>query len=360
MELFNQDTAFFRDLRKIVAECRQRAYFAVNVGQVAMNWLLGKRIVEQEQNGSERAEYGKHVIRFASEMLTSEFGRGFSESNIRSFRKFFLEYKDLAIQQTESAISYDTNQQTVPALLPWSHYEKLMRIADLNARAWYEAEAKREMWSLRTLERNISTQYYERMLLSQVKDEVRGEMKVKTAEYDSNRLAFIKNQTMLEFLGLPSDNKFTETELESAILNNIEGFLMEMGRGFALVARQRLIRTEARDYYIDVVFYNYITKCFFLVDLKIGRITHQDVGQMDMYVRMYDELIKQNDDNPTIGIVLCDKTDSALAKYSILKGNEQIFASKYQLILPSAAQLQEEINRQAELIREQLESKTNK
>lgn len=319
-----------------------------------MNWRIGQRIVEQEQGGSERAEYGKYVIKLASESLTEEYGRGFSESNIRSFRKFYTEYKELAIQQTVSAES-SAIQQTLSVLLPWSHYERLMRVINIEARKWYENEARQEMWSYRTLDRNISTQYYERMLLSQVKDSVHNEMLSNTSEYQNNKLAYIKNPTVLEFLGLESNSGYTETDLEKAILNNIEEVLMEMGKGFALVARQKLIRTEARDYYIDLVFYNFITKCFFLVDLKIGRVTHQDVGQMDMYVRMYDELQRQQDDNPTIGIVLCAETDPAIARYSILKGNEQIFATKYRLVLPSPQELQAEINHQTELIRLQLE-----
>jgi len=349
-EIANSDKCFIHDLKKIVDDCRRQAYRTVNYAQVMMNWRIGQRIVEQEQGGSERAEYGKYVIKLASESLTEEYGRGFSESNIRSFRKFYTEYKELAIQQTVSAES-SAIQQTLSVLLPWSHYERLMRVINIEARKWYENEARQEMWSYRTLDRNISTQYYERMLLSQVKDSVHNEMLSNTSEYQNNKLAYIKNPTVLEFLGLESNSGYTETDLEKAILNNIEEVLMEMGKGFALVARQKLIRTEARDYYIDLVFYNFITKCFFLVDLKIGRVTHQDVGQMDMYVRMYDELQRQQDDNPTIGIVLCAETDPAIARYSILKGNEQIFATKYRLVLPSPQELQAEINHQTELIR---------
>lgn len=348
---------FLSDLRHIVNSCRQMAYRAVNTAQVAMNWLIGQRIVEQEQQGKERAQYGKYVIRIASENLTAEFGRGFSIANIKSFRKFYQEFKSLPIGQAVSAQSHVSIGQTLSAQLPrlsWSHYERLMRVDNLEARNWYLHEAEEQMWSYRTLDRNISTQYYDRMLLSQVKDSVRQEMKDKTANYQADKLAFIKSPAVLEFLGLPPNSGYTEANLEKAILDNLQNFLMEMGKGFALVARQQLIRTEARDYYIDLTFYNYLLKCFFLVDLKIGRITHQDVGQMDMYVRMYDELKRGTDDNPTIGIVLCAETDPAIAKYSILKGNEQIFASKYQLILPPAEELQKEINRQTELIRTQL------
>lgn len=360
METTAQNTsekAFLAELKNIVSSCRRNAYQAINTAQVMMNWLIGQRIVEQEQQGKTRAQYGKYVVSLASKTLTAEYGKGFSVSNLKSFRKFYIEFKTLAIGQTPSAQLPAQVQKPLPAelsKLSWSHYERLMRVENLEARAWYMHEAETEMWSFRTLDRNISTQYYERMLLSQVKGDVKHEMNEQTADFQKDRLAFIKSPTVLEFLGLPPNSGYTETNLENAILDNIQHFLMEMGKGFALVARQQLIRTEARDYYIDLTFYNYILKCFFLVDLKIGRITHQDVGQMDMYVRMFDELKRGADDNPTIGIVLCAETDPAIAKYSILKGNEQFFASKYQLVLPTAEELQKEINRQTELIRTQL------
>lgn len=346
-----QEENFINDLKTIISACRQKAYSAINTAQVIMNWNIGKRIVEQEQVGKAKAQYGKHIIQLASQELTAEFGNGFSESNIRSFRKFYIEFNSLPIQQTASA--------KLPKL-SWSHYERLMRVDNKEARMWYMNEAETQMWSVRTLDRNISTQYYERLLLSQVKEEVKEEMTIQTANYQNDKLAYIKNPTVLEFLGLQPNSSYTEQKLEKAIIDNIQKFLMEMGKGFALVSRQEIIRTETTDYYIDLVFYNYLLKCFFLVDLKIGRITHQDVGQMDMYVRMYDELKKGEDDNPTIGIVLCAETDSAIAKYSILKGNEQIFASKYELILPKAEELQAEINRQTELIKMQLGIDSNK
>ena len=283
--------------------------------------------------------------------------------NWHNFRKFYIEFLDSTIGQTLSAESMESIGQTLPAGLSWSHYERLMRVENLEARTWYIKEAEAEMWSYRTLDRNISTDYYGRMLLSQVKNDVHTEMQQKTSAYQADKLAFIKSPTVLEFLGLPQNAGYTESTIENAILNNIQQFLMELGKGFALVARQQIIRTEARDYFVDLTFYNYILKCFFLVDLKIGRITHQDVGQMDMYVRMFDELKRGEGDNPTIGIVLCAETDPAIARYSILKGNEQIFASKYQLVLPTPEELQKEINRQTALIRPQLaleNSKTKK
>lgn len=211
------------------------------------------------------------------------------------------------------------------------------------------------MWSVRTLDRNINTQYYERMLLSQVKEPVEQEMKEKTADFQRDKLEFIKNPTVLEFLGLPSNKGYQEKDLEQAILDNLSEFLLEMGKGFAFVARQQLIRTEAEDYYVDLVFYNYLLKAFVLVDLKVGKISHQDVGQMDMYVRMYDELKRSEGDNPTIGILLCAQTDRDIARYSVLKGNEQIFASKYKLLLPSEEELANEISRQKEIFQLQFQ-----
>ena len=314
-----------------------------------MNWLIGRRIVEEEQAGEVRAKYGKHVIELASKALTEEFGKGFSETNIRSFRKFYIEFQHLAIQQALSAESIIQIQQTVSAKLSWSHYERLMRVENLQARQWYEQEAQEQMWSYRTLDRNISTLYYERMLMSQVKESVVQEMQEKTKEFQQDKLEFIKNPAVLEFLGLPSNKGYKEQELEQAILDNLQGFLLEMGKGFAFVARQELVRTDTEDYYIDLVFFNYLLNCFVLVDLKVGKITHQDVGQMDMYVRMFDELKRGEGHNPTIGIVLCSETSKDMARYSILKGNEQLFATKYKLLLPTPEELQAEIENQKQI-----------
>ena len=368
-----EERDFLESLKQIVRSARGMAYASINYAQVQANWLLGRRIVEQMQKGEEKAEYGTYIIKLASEGLTEEFGKGYSETNIRSFRKFYLTFKDLQIQQTLSAESTGkigqavsdqlTNQiqqtvsakskadiwQTLSARLSWSHYERLMRVENEEARRWYLKEAVEQMWAVRTLDRNINTQYYERMLISQVKEPVEQEMKEKTEAFQRDKLEFIKNPTVLEFLGLPGNKGYKEKDLEQAILDNLSDFLMEMGKGFAFVARQQLIRTEAEDYYIDLVFYNYLLKAFVLVDLKVGKITHQDVGQMDMYVRMYDELKRTEGDNPTIGILLCSQTDTDIARYSILKGNEQIFASKYKLILPTEEELAREISKQKEI-----------
>ena len=356
------------DLKTIVSKARSKAFAAVNYSLVERNWRIGKRIVEEEQNGEARAEYGKHIIEVASAALTEEFGKGFSETNIRTFRKFFLIFRNLEIQQTVSAESNLPKQQTLsdnlsshfqkgqtpPAqfklrLLPWSHYERLIRIEDKRARDWYAKEAFEQGWSYRTLSRNINTLYYERLLMSKDKAPVEKEMKEKTNEFQQDKLEYIKSPVVMEFLGLPSDSSLKESKLESAIIDNLEKFLMEMGKGYALVARQQHIRTEENDYYIDLVFYNYLIKSFILVDLKVNRITYQDVGQMDMYLQMYDKKKKGPDDNPTIGIILCAETDSDVARYSTLAKNDQMFAAKYKLYLPDKEDLRREIERQKEL-----------
>jgi predicted nuclease of restriction endonuclease-like (RecB) superfamily len=371
----SEEQSFVNELKQIVLSARQQAYSAINFSQVCANWFIGQRIVEQEQAGQNRAEYGKRLIKLVAQELTNEFGKGYSETNIKSFRRFYVEFQDVTIGQALPAkfnseekeigqappAQFKNNlqlneikiQQALPAILSWTHYERLMRVANRKARDWYMKEAAAQMWSYRTLDRNISTQYYERLLLSQVKGGVEEEMKQKTAVFQSDKLEFIKNPTVLEFLGLPGNKGYSEKDLEAAILNNLQNFLMELGKGFAFVERQQLIRTETEDYFIDLTFYNYILKCFVLFDLKIGKITHQDVGQMDMYVRMFDELKRSEDDNPTIGIVLCSETDANIARYSVLKGNEQLFATKYQLYLPSVKELQEEIERGTALIKMQ-------
>ena len=364
----DEDNMLVNDLRSIVSKARSKAFAAVNYSLVERNWRIGQRIVEQEQNGASRAEYGKHVIEVASAALTKEFGKGFSETNIMNFKKFYLKFKELTIHQTLSEEFKKQKQQTLSAessllpqkdqtqsaqfelrLLPWSHYERLIRVEDKKAREWYAKEAFNEGWSYRTLNRNINTLYYERLLMSKKKQPVVNEMQDKTKAYQQDKLEYIKSPVVLEFLGLPEDTSLAESKLETAIINNLEKFLMEMGKGYALVARQQHIRTEENDYYIDLVFYNYLIKSFILVDLKVNRITYQDVGQMDMYLQMYDKMKKGPDDNPTIGIILCTETDSDVARYSTLAKNDQMFAAKYKLYLPDKEDLRREIERQKEL-----------
>ena len=351
----DEDNMLVNDLRSIVSKARSKAFAAVNYSLVERNWRIGQRIVEEEQNGASRAEYGKHVIEVASAALTEEFGKGFSKTNIRSYRKFYLLFSDMGIQQAVPAIftalvkGENQTHFTNLNILPWTHYERLIRVEDKQAREWYAKEAFNEGWSYRTLNRNINTLYYERLLMSTKKQPVVDEMQDKTKAYQQDKLEYIKSPVVLEFLGLPEDTSLAESKLETAIINNLEKFLMEMGKGYALVARQQHIRTEENDYYIDLVFYNYLIKSFILVDLKVNRITYQDVGQMDMYLQMYDKMKKGPDDNPTIGIILCTETDSDVARYSTLAKNDQMFAAKYKLYLPDKEDLRREIERQKEL-----------
>ena len=364
----DEDNMLVNDLRSIVSKARSKAFAAVNYSLVERNWRIGQRIVEQEQNGASRAEYGKHVIEVASAALTEEFGKGFSYTNIANYKRFYLTFNNLQILQTVSEEFNNPIQQTLPAkssaphkedkaesaqselrLLPWSHYERLIRVEDKKAREWYAKEAFEQGWSFRTLNRNINTLYYERLLMSKKKQPVVNEMQDKTKAYQQDKLEYIKSPVVLEFLGLPEDTSLAESKLETAIINNLEKFLMEMGKGYALVARQQHIRTEENDYYIDLVFYNYLIKSFILVDLKVNRITYQDVGQMDMYLQMYDKMKKGPDDNPTIGIILCTETDSDVARYSTLAKNDQMFAAKYKFYLPDKEDLRREIERQKEL-----------
>ena len=241
-------------------------------------------------------------------------------------------------------------------ILTWSHYKRLLQVTNVDARAWYLQEAAEQIWSYRTLDRNIGSQYYERLLLSQRKETVKSEMEALTAPFEHDRMEFIKNPTVAEFIGLAPNSDFTESDLEKAIIGNLQKSLLELGKGFSFVARQKLVRTEKKDYFIDLVFYNYILKSFVLIDLKTTTITHQDVGQMDMYVRMYDERVRGEGDNPTIGIVLCSETDEDIARYSVLHDNDRLFASKYMLYMPTEKELREEIERQKEFYRLQHET----
>lgn len=231
-------------------------------------------------------------------------------------------------------------------MLSWTHYRTLLQVHDPTAREWYAREAADQAWAVKTLQRNISSQYYERMLLTQHPDAVRREMERITEPYQQDKLEFIHNPVIAEFMGLSEDNTYQESDLESAIITHLQKFMMELGKGYAFVARQQRIHTEKREYFIDLVFYNYILKCFVLIDLKTSAVTHQDVGQMDMYVRMYDELKRTEGDNPTLGILLCSDTDDDIARYSVLHDSEQLFAAKYRLCLPSEEELRREIETQ--------------
>ena len=362
-----KETIFVNDLRTIVSAARDASYRMANLMQVAQNWLIGRRIVEQEQQGKIRAEYGKHVVELASQVLTKEFGQGFSETQIRNFRKFYLTFSGLQIQQTvptEFRSRLASIQQTMPAessdngiampvQLSWSHYERLIRVADPDARFWYMHEAATQQWDYRTLKRNIDSQYYYRLAQTpkSQRQEVIDEMCRLTADYENEKSTFVKNPMLVEFLGLKHRDAFTESKLEQAILDHLEHFLMEMGKGYALVDRQMHIHTEDNDYYIDLVFYNYLLKCFVLVDLKTTKVSYEDVGQMDMYLKLFDTYKRPEGDNPTIGIILCSETNADVARFSTLATNKQMYASKYLTYMPSKEVLAREIEQQKEIFR---------
>lgn len=325
-------TTFHADIKNILEQARTKARSAVNAAMVEAYWLIGRRIVEEEQHGHHKAEYGSRLLENLSKALAADFGKGFSYANLRNFRQFYLTYPN-------QEICY-----TVCSKLSWSHNRLIMRVDDPKARAYYLKEGVAQQWSVRQLERNIQTHSFQRLLSSHG---------VASAENTANGNAlgdFIKDPYVLEFLQLPEAGQFKENRLEQAIIDELQKFLLELGKGFSFVARQMRISTETSHFYIDLVFYNYLLKCFVIIDLKIGKLSHQDIGQMDMYVRMFDDLKRGEDDNPTIGIILCDSKDETVVKYSILQGSQQIFASKYQRVLPTEAELIAEIEREKRLI----------
>ncbi|MBE6130234.1 MAG: DUF1016 domain-containing protein [Erysipelotrichaceae bacterium] len=325
------------DVKQIIDDSRNIVYKTIDIVLLQRNWLIGKRIYEEELKETRKENYGREIIVTLSKELTKIYGKGFDRNNLYNYLKFYKIYQN---------IFYTVCKQS---FLSWSHYRLLISINDKNARIWYEKEAYKNAWSVRTLQRNISTQYYYRMLSSQIKENIKNDDEEAIVEEKIKHLEHIKNPLILDFLGIPENAKLRESVLEQAILSNLQVILMELGKGYAFVGRQYHIRTDNGDYYVDLVFYNYILKCFILVDLKVGEITHQDIGQMDMYVRMFDELIKDKSDNPTLGIVLCSETNADIAKYSILKGNEHLFATKYKLYLPNELDLKAEIEHQKEI-----------
>jgi len=333
---------FYQSVAEILRAARANAYRAVNFAMVEAYWNVGRMIVEEEQQGKERAEYGAALIKNLSIRLSGEFGKGFTESNLWNFRQFYLAFP-----------AQDPRNQKLYALrreLTWTHYRLLMRVEKPDARAWYLKEAADQNWSTRALERQINSLYYERLLMSRDKAVVTEEMQQKTAPLAPTPQDFIKDPYVLEFLGIPDAHPFREAELEQAIIGKLQAFMLELGKGFAFVARQQRISTETKDFFVDLVFYNYILKCFVLVDLKTSELTHQDIGQMDMYVRLFEDTIKGADDNPTVGIILCTEKDHTVVKYSVLNENRQLFASKYMLYLPTEEALREELERERALV----------
>lgn len=324
------------DAIRIVESAQSAAYRAVNVAMVWRNWLLGRRIAVEEFKGEDRAEYGKEVIKTLARTIADAGYKGLNRINLYYCVRFYRAFPQIV---------YALREQS-GTVLPWTHYRSLLRVTSPDARDWYEHEAQVQSWSSRTLDRNIQSQYYERMLLSQHPDKAQREMERITEPYQHDKLEFVKNPVVAEFLNLDPKGDFTETELEASIISNLQKFLLELGKGYAFMARQKHIRTEKQDYFIDLVFYNVILKCYMLIDLKTSKVTHQDVGQMDMYVRMYDELVKGADDNPTLGIVLCADTDEDIARYSVLHDSDQLFAAKYETYLPTQEELRAEIETQ--------------
>ena len=341
----NIHTSLFTDVLQILQTARQTAYTAVNSAMVESYWLMGKRIVEEEQKEEKKASYGEAILKTLSVALAQEFGKGFSYANLHNFRQFYLTYPD------------NSNCYALRSNLSWMHHRLIMRVENALAKTYYLKECAEQMWSSRTLERNLNTFYFERILSSQNKNE--GLHNTDIAQIPSAS-DFIKDPYIFEFLNIPQPAKELEQNVESALIDNLQQFLLELGKGFSFVRRQFRISTETSHFYIDLVFYNYILKCFVLFDLKTTKLSHQDTRQMDMYIRMFDDLKKQENDNPTLGVILCADKDETVVKYSILHDSTQLFAAKYMSYLPTEAELIAEIERERSIIESQLAEKNDK
>jgi len=331
-----------RELREFITESRRQIVRAVDFAQVQTCWGVGRYIVEFEQGGAAKASYGTKLLPRLAETLTAEFGRGFDARNLQNMRLFYLAFPIW---------------NAVSSKLTWTHYRTLLRIEDVKAREWYISETISQNWSSRALERQISRLYYERLLSSRDKKTVRKEAEEKIAELPSSPRDFVRDPVLLEFLGLSEMGRLLETDLEQRLIDHLQSFLLELGKGFAFIGRQVRVSTESKDFYIDLVFYNYLLKCFVIFDLKPRELTHEDIGQMDMYVRMYDELHRGKGDNPTVGIILCAAKDASIARYSVLHGSEQMFASRYKLVLPTEDELRLELIREQRLLDRTMPSK---
>ena len=353
--------SLIQDACIIIDQAQETAYRQINETLIKRNWLLGMRI-QHEVLKDKRAEYGKQVIKILAQSLVERYGKGFQTANLYHFVAFYNYHPDIfyAVSRKSADNEFDNifhsvsrkSENILHSLrakssirLDWTHYRIILQESSKEARDWYEQEAAREMWSTRTLQRNVSSQYYHRLLQSQNKDAVRGEMKQLTAPLQ-DKLEYLKNPVVAEFLGFKNNTDYTESDLEQSIIDHLIPFLMEMGKGFTLADRQKRIHTEKEDYYIDLVFYNYNLHCFVLVDLKTTKLRHQDVGQMDMYVKMYDEMMCPQGHNPTIGILLCADTDEDVAHYSVLNGSDQLYAAKYLTYMPTKEELRREIEQQ--------------
>jgi predicted nuclease of restriction endonuclease-like (RecB) superfamily len=321
---------YINEIKTLLAQARQKSYQAINSIMVETYWKIGEKIVLEEQNGNTRANYGEAVLKTLSVALTEEFGKGFSYANLRNIRQFYYTYPNFEICYT------------LCSKLTWSHNRLIMRVENQEARNYYLSEAAQQQWSVRTLERNINTFYFQRLLSNQ--NEVNSSLET------INIKDFIKDPYVFEFLNIPEMHQPSEKELEQNLISKLSSFVMEMGKGFSFVGNQYRISTEAEHFYIDLVFYNYILKCFVLIDLKMGKLTHQDIGQMDMYRRMFDDFKKPEGDNPTIGILLCTEKSETVVKYSIMKDIPQLFGSKYKLYIPTEQQLISEIEHQKAML----------
>ena len=332
---------FVSDVHSIIERGRQQAYASVGQISIVTFWNVGRRIVEEEQRGETRAAYGKQLIKNLAETLVPQYGNSYSKRNLDYYRKFYLLFPDLEIVNTRVHN------------LEWSHIRRVLSVANTEARMWYLENASLNMWSVRELDRNISTQYFERRLAAQLDANANGLASMS----GKDPLEYIKNPVVAEFMGFHHGAVYSESELEQALIDNLEKFILELGRGFAFVERQQHIVTETSDFYIDLVFYNFKMKRFVIFELKTHRLTHQDIGQLDMYVRMYDDLMKGADDQPTIGVLLCTDTDNTIARYSVLHESEQLFAAKYMTYMPTEEELRHEIEHQKQFFLEQQKGK---
>ena len=323
----------YHHIAEILHAARKEVANAANVAMVQAYWQIGRTIVEEEQQGQHRAEYGANLMAYLAVKLTGEFGSGFAERNLYFMKQFYIAFPNLNALRTE---------------LTWTHYRSLLRVENPPAREFYIQEAIANGWSTRALDRQINTLYYERLLASGDREPVVAEMQEKTDRFQAADI--LKDPYVLDFLQLQENTALQESELEQALMAKLQQFLLELGKGFAFVARQKRISTESKHFYIDLVFYNYLLKCFVLIDLKVRELRHEDVGQMDMYVRLYEDLHKAPDDNPTIGLILCTHKDRTVVKYSVLNESAQLFASKYMLYLPSEAELRAELERERAMI----------
>ncbi len=326
------------DIINIIEKGRQKAYQAINTSMVEAYWLTGKRIVEDEQQGQSKAVYGDSLLKTLSKKLSEKLGNGYSPANLRNFRQFYQTYPD--IQKCYALRSK----------LSWTHHRTIMRIENERAREYYIREAEEQNWSTRVLERNVNSFYYERILSSKDRPT---DIQYSAESGKNLPKDFVKDPYIFEFLDIPFPTKLSEKDVESALIQNLQQFLLELGKGFSFVGRQYRVSTELEHFYIDLVFYNYLLKSFVLIDLKVGKLTHQDIGQMDMYRRLFDDLKKPEGDNPTIGIILCTEKSETVVKYSVMNDSQQLFATKYMMYLPSEEELVAEIEREKNLLREQ-------